>query len=262
MRDLASVEAVGGAARKLGAGIGRLFEKVNPDVWRELGYVTMSSYSLLLPRREEVVDRGPDGLVPVVLVHGLGGNRGLWWPLRLFFRINGRRRVYAFGYEDGTIEEHAEDLKRFVESVLGTTGEPQVDVVAHSLGGVIARYAIQRLGLRDTVRTLVTMATPHQGTYAAQYANTTLTRSLRPSSEVIRDLNAEDLTGYPTRFFSIFSDRDVYVVPHEGMTHPEAENVFLPDVSHSQYLVSPQVFRVVASCLRVSTHRRGRSGSQ
>jgi hypothetical protein len=51
------------------------------------------------------------------------------------------------------------------------------------------------------------------------------------------------------RFFSIFSDRDVYVVPAEGMTHPGAENVFLPHVSHSQYLVSPQVFRVVASCL-------------
>ena len=106
-----------------------------------------------------------------------------------------------------------------------------------------------RLGLRGTVRTLVTMATPHQGTYAAQYANTTLTRSLRPASDVIRNLNAEDLTDYPMRFFSIFSNRDVYVVPAEGMTHPAAENVYLPDVSHSQYLVSPQVFRVVASCL-------------
>jgi pimeloyl-ACP methyl ester carboxylesterase len=249
MRDLASIEAIGGAARKLGTGIGRLFEKVNPDVWRELGYVTMSSYSLLLPRREEVVDRGAGGQVPVVLVHGLGGNRGLWWPLRLFLRMNGHRRIHAFGYEDGTIEDHAEDLKGFVDSILRVTGETQVDIVAHSLGGIISRYAIQRLGLKGTVRTLVTMATPHQGTYAAQYANTAITRSLRPASEVIRTLNAEDLTDYPVRFFSLFSDRDVYVVPAEGMTHPGAENVFLHDVSHSQYLVSPEVFRVVASCL-------------
>ena len=163
--------------------------------------------------------------------------------------MNGHRRTYAFGYEDGTIEDHAGDLKDFVDSILRTTGETRVDVVAHSLGGIISRYAIQRLGLRGTVRTLVTMATPHQGTYAAQYANTTLTRSLRPTSEVIRDLNAEDLADYPMRFFSIFSDRDVYVVPAEGMTHPGAENLFLPEVSHSQYLVSPQVFRVVSSCL-------------
>jgi pimeloyl-ACP methyl ester carboxylesterase len=169
--------------------------------------------------------------------------------------MNGHRRIYAFGYEDGTIEDHAEGLKGFVDSILRTTGETRVDIVAHSLGGIISRYAIQRLGLRDTVRTLVTMATPHQGTYAAQYANTTLTRSLRPASDVIRNLNAEDLTDYPMRFFSIFSDRDVYVVPAEGMTHPGAENVFLPDVSHSQYLVSAQVFRVVSSCLRPKNRR-------
>ncbi len=249
MRNIDYVETIGSAAKKIGTGIGRLFDKVNPDVWRELGYVTMSSYSLLLPRREHVVDRGDDGLLPIVLVHGLGGNRGLWLPLRLFLRMNGHRRLYAFGYEDGSIEEHAEDLKDFIETVLQTTGEQQVDIVAHSLGGIISRYAIQRLGLGRTVRTLVTMATPHQGTYAAQYANTTLTRSLRPESEVIRDLNGDDPVGYPMRFFSLCSNRDVYVVPAEGMKHPGAENVFLPDVSHTQYLVSPKVFRVVAACL-------------
>ena len=249
MRDVGSIEAIRSAAKNIGKGIGRLFGKVNPDVWRELGYATASSYSLLLPRREQVVDRGADGFLPIVLVHGLGGNRGLWWPLRLFLRMNGHRRIYAFGYEDGTIERHAEDLKSFVDSVLGTTGETQVDIVAHSLGGIISRYAIQRLGLRGRVRTLVTMATPHQGTYAAQYANTTLTRSLRPESAVVQNLNADDLEAYPMRFVSIFSNRDVYVVPAKGMTHRAAENVFLPDISHSQYLVSPQVFRVVASCL-------------
>lgn len=252
MRNVRAIDAVGGAAKKVGTGIGRLFEKVNPDVWRELGYVTLSSYSLLLPRREQVVDRGEDGLLPVVLVHGLGGNRGAWWPLRLYLRMNGHRRIYAFGYEDGTIEGHAGDLKGFVESILRATAGEQVDIVAHSLGGIISRYAVQRLGLRGRVRTLVTMAAPHQGTYAAQYANTRLTRSLRPESDLIRSLNTDGPAALPARFVSIYSNRDVYVVPAQGMTHPAAENVFLPDVSHSQYLVSPEVFRIVASCLRAT----------
>lgn len=249
MRDVDLFEAIGSFAKKVVTGMGRVFDRVNPDVWRELGYVTMSSYSLLLPRREEVVDRGDDVFLPVVLVHGLGGNRGAWWPLRLFLRMNGHCRVYAFGYEEGTVEEHARNLKRFVEDVLRATGEEQVDMIAHSLGGILSRYAIQRLGLRGKVRTLITLATPHQGTYAAQYANTKLTRSLRPGSQVIRALNAEDAASVPMRFISLYSDRDVYVLPAEGMTHPAAENIFLPEVSHSQYLVSPQVFRLVASCL-------------
>ena len=87
MRGVGSIEAIRSAGKNIGKGIGRLFEKVNPDVWRELGYVTASSYSLMLPRREQVVDRGADGFLPIVLVHGLGGNRGLWWPLRLFLRM-------------------------------------------------------------------------------------------------------------------------------------------------------------------------------
>lgn len=249
MRDLECIEAVGGAAKKVGDGVGRLLGKVSPDVWREFGYVSMLSYSLLLPRREQVVDRGADEYLPVVLVHGLGGNRGAWWPLRLFLKINGHRRIYAFGYEGGTVEGHAADLRDFVDAVLRATGEVQVDVVAHSLGGIIARYAIQRLEMSAAVRTLVTLAAPHRGTYAARYANTPLTRPLRPESDLLRDLNGDDLARLPIRFFSVFSDRDVYVVPAERMTHPDAENVFLPDLSHSQFLVSPRVFRIVASCL-------------
>jgi pimeloyl-ACP methyl ester carboxylesterase len=249
MRGLDHLEAIGSFAKKISTGVGRLLDRVNPDVWRELGYVTVSSYSLLLPRREEVIDRGVDDFLPIVLVHGLGGNRGLWLPLRLFLRMNGHRRIYAFGYESGSIEGHAEGLKGFIRDVLRATGEEQVDIVAHSLGGIIARYAVQRLGLGREVRTLITMATPHQGTYAAQYVNTPLTRSLRPESSTIRDLNTDDRSGYPLRFFSIYSNRDVYVVPAEGMAHPHAQNIFLPKVSHSQYLVSPRIFRVVASCL-------------
>ncbi len=259
MRDVDALEVLGNFAKKVFTGMGRVLERVNPDVWHELGYVTMSSYSLLLPRREEVVDRGEDGFLPVVLVHGLGGNRGAWWPLRLFLRMNGHCRVYAFGYEEGTVEEHARNLKRFVEDVLRATGEGQVDLIAHSLGGILSRYAIQRLGLKGRVRTLITMATPHQGTYAAQYANTALTRSLRPGSEIIRALNGDDVARIPMRFVSLYSDRDVYVLPAEAMTHPAAENVFLPDVSHSQYLVSPQVFRLLASCLNQAARAEGRA---
>jgi triacylglycerol lipase len=232
---------------------GSLFRKtasmVNPDVWRELGFVSLLGYSLLLPKREEVVARDDDGRIPIVLVHGLGGNRGSWWPLRMFLRMNGYKRVYAFGSEDQTVEEGAARLKAFMEDVLTATGASRVDIVAHSLGGIFSRYALQRLGMAQYARTLVTLATPHQGTYAAQYANTSLTLALRPDSPVIRDLNSDDLSSWPIRFVTVSSDRDVYVIPFEGMKHPHAQNVFLPGISHSQYLLAPSVFRVVERCL-------------
>lgn len=249
--EIAKKIGIGAAtsAKVAGGVVKDVLGKVDPDVWREFAHVTVQSYSLFLPRREEIEDRGPDGFSPVVLVHGLGGNRGTWTPLRMFLRLMGHRRMFAFGYEDGTIEAHAANLKEFILKVMEKTGTTQVDLVAHSLGGVIARYAIQRLSMSDAVRTLITLASPNQGTYAARYANTRLTVPLRPESRLLRDLNQDDLRKLPTKFIALFSDRDVYVVPKEMMTHPDAENHFIPNLSHNQHLHSPSVFRLVATKL-------------
>lgn len=239
----------GSAAKRVGTEVGNLAAKVNPDVWHELSYTSLAAYSLLLPKRERIFDRGQDDFPPVILVHGMGSNRGTWWPFRLFLMVNGHRRVYAFGYEDGTVEQHAEDLKSFVNQVQEVTGEARVDIVAHSLGGVIARYTIQRLELAGSVRTLVTLASPHRGTYAARYANTRLTRALCPESALLRDLNEDDLSRLEIRFVTLHSNRDVMVMPREAMTHPNAENLFVPDLSHTELIFSPKVFRIVSSYL-------------
>ncbi|HPM77002.1 MAG TPA: alpha/beta fold hydrolase [bacterium] len=232
-----------------GKGLRRTLAKVNPDVWREALFTTAQAYSLVLPRREQVIDRGPDDYLPVILVHGLGGNRGGWLPLRWYLRLMGHRRLYAFGYEEGAVAELAAGLAEFIEQVRRETGQDRVDIVAHSLGGLVARYAIQRLGFGPHVRTLITMATPHRGTYAAQYADTPITRELRPDSSLLAELNGDDWQRYPTRLVTVYSDRDIYVVPAEHMVHAQAERVLLPGISHTQYLVSPEAFRAVAARL-------------
>jgi pimeloyl-ACP methyl ester carboxylesterase len=242
------------AARRLACAVGGgtkdLVSRVNPDVWRELACVGVNAYTLFLPRRERIDSRPADGHLPIVLVHGLGANRGTWTPLRLFLRLHGRKRMYAFGYEDGTVERIAKDLEEFVDRVLETTGATRIDVVCHSMGGVVSRYAIQRLGLAERVRTLVTLASPHRGTYVANWANTTLTNALRADSELIADLNADDFSKLPIRFVAVSSDRDVYVLPHENQTHPDAENVFVPGLAHTEHLLSPAVWRVVLKTLK------------
>jgi len=247
------IKKTGGLARRGAGEIGALLRKVNPDIWREFGYVSFLSYSLFLPKRETVIDRGPDGHPPLVLVHGLGGNRGCWLPLRAFLRLHGRRRVYAFGYEDGTIEAHAEQLGHFIRQILEVTGETQVEIIAHSLGGIIARYAVQKTGLAGAVRTLITLASPNQGTYAAHYLNTPLTRPLRPASELLNELNREDLSHLGLRFVTFSSNRDIYVVPASLMAHPAADNITIPNLSHSQFLLSPVVFRQILACLSPMT---------
>jgi triacylglycerol lipase len=110
---------------------------------------------------------------PIVLVHGIGwrdSGRDRYWggiPERL--RRSGAR-VFLSG-NDGfaSIEDCAAQLERRIEEVLGSTGEPKVNLVAHSMGGLDARYYISSLGHGDLVASLTTFNTPHRGSSVADF---------------------------------------------------------------------------------------------
>jgi triacylglycerol lipase len=78
------------------------------------------------------------------------------------------RRVFATEADPfNTVAHRAEQLWPQIDDILTKTGAPQVDIIAHSQGGLDARYLITQLGYGDRVRTLVTIAAPHHGTLIA-----------------------------------------------------------------------------------------------
>ena len=105
---------------------------------------------------------------PVVLLHGFIDNRSVFVLLRRSLAQHGWQQVESLNYSPLTcdIRTAAELLGRHVEEICERTGHEQVDIVGHSLGGLIARYYVQRLGGDLRVRTLVTLGTPHSGTRA------------------------------------------------------------------------------------------------
>ncbi len=100
---------------------------------------------------------------PVVLLHGFIDNRSVFVLLRRSLAQHGRQQIESLNYSPLTcdIRIAAELLGRHIEQVCERTGSTRVDVVGHSLGGLIARYYVQRLGGDRRVRTLVTLGTPH-----------------------------------------------------------------------------------------------------
>lgn len=67
----------------------------------------------------------------------------------------------------GDMAETAEGLSPFVEDVLGWTGADAVDIIAHSQGGLLARWYVRFLGGDAVVDDLVSLGTPHYGTKLA-----------------------------------------------------------------------------------------------
>ncbi|MGW4050069.1 esterase/lipase family protein [Streptomyces sp. NPDC004779] len=201
-----------------------------------------------------VPGRGGGGR-PVVLLHGFVDNRSVFLLLRRTLARHGRTHVESFDYSPLTcdLRTAAEALGRRIDAIRERTGRSEVDLVGHSLGGLIARYYVQRLDGDARVRTLVMLGTPHAGTTIAPLADAhPLVRQMRPGSEVLRQL-AAPAPGCRTRFVSFWSDLDQIMVPVETarLDHPDllVHNVRVSGIGHLALPVHPTVAAGVLEAL-------------
>jgi len=102
---------------------------------------------------------------PILLVHGMIDNRAIFAVLKHRLRRKGLRTIASMNYPLNTndIRRAARELGGVVEALAERTGYEQIHVIGHSMGGLIARYYVQRLGGDRPVHTLVTLGTPHAG---------------------------------------------------------------------------------------------------
>ncbi|MFJ6610701.1 lipase family alpha/beta hydrolase [Streptomyces sp. NPDC091289] len=192
---------------------------------------------------------------PVVLLHGFIDNRSVFVVLRRALTRHGHRHLESLNYSPLTrdIRTAAELLGRHVEEICARTGHSRVDIVGHSLGGLIARYYVQRLGGDRRVRTLVTLGTPHGGTAVAPGAGVhPIVRQMRGGSSVIEELRAP-APGCRTRFVSFWSELDQVMVPIETacVDHPDldAVNVRVTGIGHLALPVHPTVAAAIREAL-------------
>ncbi|WP_411117335.1 lipase family alpha/beta hydrolase [Streptomyces sp. 058-1L] len=204
---------------------------------------------------------------PVVLLHGFIDNRSVFVLLRRALARHGRRHLASLNYSPLTrdLRTAAELLGRHVEEVCARTGQREVDIVGHSLGGLIARYYVQRLGGDRRVRTLVTLGTPHGGTAVAPGAGIhPIVRQMRGGSTLIEELR-RPAPGCRTRFVSFWSELDQVMVPVETacVDHPDldAVNVRVTGIGHLALPVHPAVAAAVREALETQETLETREGT-
>ena len=192
--------------------------------------------------------------IPVVLVHGFVDNASIFTLMRRSLRRRGFTSVCTWNYSPlvRDVRVAAADLGRHLEEVCAATGHERVHVVGHSLGGLVARYHVQRQGGSARVDSLVTLGTPHDGTAWAQLFPTPLVRQLRPGSELLQEL-AEPSHDCTTRVTAVYSDLDQVVLPSAAgrCDHPDlgARNVLVRGVGHMSLPVHRGVVDEVAATL-------------
>ncbi|MDX6238810.1 MAG: triacylglycerol lipase [Kribbellaceae bacterium] len=191
---------------------------------------------------------------PIMLAHGIVDNHTVFALMRRQLLRRGFSRIRTFSYSPLTsdVRSTAERMGEEIEALCKESGFERIHVVGHSLGGLIARYYVQRLGGDERVHTCVTLGTPHQGTMAARLLPWPLVKQVRPDSELMAEL-AEPAPGCQTRFLAFYSDVDQLIVPQRRarISHPDltATNVRVRGVGHLSLPFHGEVVHQIAAAL-------------
>ncbi len=200
----------------------------------------MIFYKWLMPE-----PRAVNATLPVVLLHGVGCNAGVWTGFRRHLEARGIGPVYALSYGPPlhTIELFAEQLASYIAAIRAATGAGQVVLVAHSMGGLVARAYLRRYG-GSNVRRLITVGTPHHGSMHAWLAFGTSISQLRPGNSWLAELNrTAEPPAVPTA--SIWSWHDSMVSPQTSSRIDWGEDIELAGIAHNALLDHPDVWAQV-----------------
>ena len=189
--------------------------------------------------------------MPVLLVHGYGHNSSAWFMLRKALKRAGFTSIHTMNYNPLThdVPQIARQLSDRVELIRGLTGAEKVNIVGHSLGGIVTRWYVQELDGDLKVNTAITLASPHKGTIPAALLPLGRTaREIRPQSWVMRRLNRNVLPTH-VRWVAFYGDSDALVQPigsgRIDVPALNARNVLIPAMGHMGMLLSGDVVNQV-----------------
>ena len=94
------------------------------------------------------------------------GKISYWGRIPRVLEKNGAVIFYGFQDANATIEKNAEIIAGSLKKALAESGSEKVNIIAHSKGGLEARYLISSMGFADKVASLTTISTPHNGSAA------------------------------------------------------------------------------------------------
>ncbi len=186
---------------------------------------------------------------PVLLIHGYLATRG---SLHLMESALVRRGHVVISYPLGPINlrdirDSAGLIARKVESVVAQTGVERIDVVGHSMGGLVGLYYLKRLGGRHRVRRLILLGTPAQGTWSALLGLLTAplgaaSLQLLPGSPFLRELGEGPIPP-GAEVISVGAERD-WLAPLPSTMLSGVRHLALP-TGHSGLLVEAEVVDVI-----------------
>jgi triacylglycerol lipase len=196
----------------------------------------------------------PSGERVVAFVHGYAAAGAVFDPLRSL--VEERLGVETVEFTYLPTESFTTIVDRLSERLDRIAARSRIDLVGHSLGGLISRWYLQELGGARHVDRLITLATPHAGTRSAKVALGPLRSALLPNGNVVRRLSASRAAASGVAHTALVAGADLMVSPPASAAAIEDAAVhWFDELGHNAMLYADEVHEVVLGALSAGGER-------
>lgn len=187
---------------------------------------------------------------PVLLIHGITDTKvvfnrmsahltGLGWSVHSFNLIPNNGSF--------TLDKLAKQVSDYIDKNFDPA-QP-LDIIGFSMGGLVSRYYIQRLGGIERVQRFVSICAPNNGTLVAYLSLRPGCVQMRPDSSFLRDLNKDVAMLKRLNLTVIWTPLDLMIVPAKSSQLMIGKELIIPVRLHAWMLADQRVLKEVASAL-------------
>lgn len=201
-------------------------------------------------RAKDYARRSPKVRNPVLLIHGISDTTVVFRRMTTYLSSLGWS-VHSFNLTPNNGSLGLDKLAMQVADYVAKTFDPEqpLDVIGFSMGGIVSRYYIQRLGGIDRVQRFISISAPNQGTLLGHLSRHPGCIQMRPESEFLKDLNQDVAMLERLNFTVIWTPFDLMIVPASSSVMPVGKEVILPVRLHSWMLADERTHKAVATAL-------------
>ncbi|MGK5546595.1 esterase/lipase family protein [Streptomyces sp. URMC 127] len=192
---------------------------------------------------------------PVVFVHGYLSDGVTWDPAIAAFLVAGYQPgdLFTYSYDFfASNKTSAQGLADFVAKVKARTGADKVDIVNHSMGGLVSLWYAKELGGAANIKHLASLAAPHHGTYIAGMCTVVSVscQEMSPGSAFLKTLATGDETPGAVDYRTWYSPCDGVINPFTSTPLAGAVNTLVPCETHLGFLTDAGLLTRVAAAFK------------
>lgn len=188
---------------------------------------------------------------PVLLVHGIY-NTSAKFNTMASYLTNLGWSVHRLSLKPNNGDGHLEHLAQQVHNYINNNFNPEqpIDLVGFSMGGLVTRYYLQRLGGVKKVQRYINISAPNNGTITAYALPNPGIKQMRPNSQFLQDLNEDIETSLDKIDVTvIWTPFDLMIFPASSSKIAIGKEIKLPVLIHEQMVTHKKLLKTISDSL-------------